>query len=370
MRGRFKTALICYGTVAVFLLLALAIKIARLRSPSSRRNAAGVEWNVDLRAFQRAYIQKLTAEGRRTIIDIALESLRQFNATIRSCSALASGGERRRLERARRWRFDDARHMNESLGKRGNQCTRLRERFAFLSAPLSVEEAAFPLAIGVRADCESARAFFALSAVYHPQNAHCVAIEGSCSEARRRHYRLLAECIPNVAIIVSRASLKTAIETAANRSWAESMRATVERSSRRFDASRGSSKWPTIGDIIKFGGDECRQPPHAPLAERSKRRIAAAHKSRARARASAPRWRRCRPARRRRQSTDEAPRRAARRVSRFLDAARAARGRRVSRQRAARAICGASIEQRSDDKASWRMPNRFSVAHTFRQFAS
>ncbi|KAH7711153.1 Protein GLY-16 [Aphelenchoides avenae] len=43
--------------------------------------------------------------------------------------------------------------------------------------------------------------YFMLSAVYHPQNAYCVAVDGNTTSEFKRRIGLLAECFPNVYVV-------------------------------------------------------------------------------------------------------------------------------------------------------------------------
>ena len=61
----------------------------------------------------------------------------------------------------------------------------------------------FPLGYGILAYKDAVQVYFMLSAVYHPQNAYCIAFDGKSSKEFKYRMELLAECFPNVFVMVS-----------------------------------------------------------------------------------------------------------------------------------------------------------------------
>lgn len=45
--------------------------------------------------------------------------------------------------------------------------------------------------------------YFMMSAVYQPQNAYCISVDGKSTAEFKRQMRLLAECFPNIHVMVS-----------------------------------------------------------------------------------------------------------------------------------------------------------------------
>lgn len=74
-------------------------------------------------------------------------------------------------------------------------------------APLSEEEANYPLAYGMIVYKDLAQLYFIMSSIYHPQNAYCIAVDGKSSTKFKKGVQNLAECLPNVTIIVSPPSI-------------------------------------------------------------------------------------------------------------------------------------------------------------------
>lgn len=45
--------------------------------------------------------------------------------------------------------------------------------------------------------------YFMISAVYQPQNAYCIAVDGKSTAEFKRQMHLLADCFPNIHVMVS-----------------------------------------------------------------------------------------------------------------------------------------------------------------------
>ncbi|KAH7703356.1 Protein GLY-15 a [Aphelenchoides avenae] len=67
--------------------------------------------------------------------------------------------------------------------------------------PLYDEERLFPIAYGLLVHPEKTQVYFLLSAIYQPQNAYCIAVDGKSSEALKRRMSLLAGCFPNIDVL-------------------------------------------------------------------------------------------------------------------------------------------------------------------------
>lgn len=124
-----------------------------------------------------------------------------------NCSQLAAGN-RTTLVEAKLFQVDfqellDAIFSVNAPEDDAQVCGRMRKTFDFLERPLSAEEAAFPLAYGFHVYKDLAQVLLAFSAFYHPQNLHCVGLDGRSDPEFKRRVHLLAHCLPNVTVIVS-----------------------------------------------------------------------------------------------------------------------------------------------------------------------
>lgn len=86
-------------------------------------------------------------------------------------------------------------------------CENIRSFFDFNMTPLSEEEANYPLAYGMIVYKDLAQLYFTMSSIYHPQNAYCIAVDKKSSAKFKKGLQKLAECLPNVIIIVSLPSI-------------------------------------------------------------------------------------------------------------------------------------------------------------------
>lgn len=84
-----------------------------------------------------------------------------------------------------------------------SKCSHTSAVLLLADRALSDEEAQFPLAYGMLVYKNAVQVYFMLSAVYHPQNAYCVAVDGNTTSEFKRRIGLLAECFPNVYVVVS-----------------------------------------------------------------------------------------------------------------------------------------------------------------------
>ncbi|KAH7702606.1 Protein GLY-15 a, partial [Aphelenchoides avenae] len=73
--------------------------------------------------------------------------------------------------------------------------------FGFFDRPLSEEERLYPIAYGLLVHAEAAQVYFLLSAIYQPQNAYCIAVDGKSSDTFKRRMALLADCFPNIDVL-------------------------------------------------------------------------------------------------------------------------------------------------------------------------
>lgn len=79
----------------------------------------------------------------------------------------------------------------------------VRETFAFPDEPRSQEEQEFPLAYGMLVHSRVTQVYVLMSAVYQPQNAYCIEVDGKGTAEFKRQMRLMAECFPNIHGMVS-----------------------------------------------------------------------------------------------------------------------------------------------------------------------
>ncbi|KAH7723888.1 Protein GLY-15 a [Aphelenchoides avenae] len=80
-------------------------------------------------------------------------------------------------------------------------CRSIRETFGFFDRPLSDEERLFPIAYGLLVHSEAVQVYFLLSAIYQPQNAYCIAVDGKSSDTFKSRMALLADCFPNIDVL-------------------------------------------------------------------------------------------------------------------------------------------------------------------------
>ncbi|KAH7723855.1 Protein GLY-15 a [Aphelenchoides avenae] len=106
------------------------------------------------------------------------------------------------IDRARQWRFDRDGFWSSTVSNEpGETCRSICEAFGFFNRPLSEEERLFPIAYGLLVHAEATQVYFLLSAIYQPQNAYCIAVDGKSSETFKRRMSLLADCYPNIDVL-------------------------------------------------------------------------------------------------------------------------------------------------------------------------
>jgi hypothetical protein len=82
------------------------------------------------------------------------------------------------------------------------RCSSIVSTFGFNEQPISDEESAYLLAFAItHLGNSTAQLYYTLSTLYHPQNMHCIAVESNSSVIEQ--VKKLAECLPNVEVIVS-----------------------------------------------------------------------------------------------------------------------------------------------------------------------
>ncbi|KAH7711303.1 Protein GLY-15 a [Aphelenchoides avenae] len=147
-----------------------------------------------------AAIKKLQDRGPNAAanqIRAVTERLPHFHDSV-DCDAVFAN-DSSAMNRARQWRFDgDAFWASTISTEVGYTCRSIREAFGFLDRPLSEEERLFPIAYGLLVHSEATQVYFLLSAIYQPQNAYCIAVDGKSSETFKHRMTLLADCFPNI----------------------------------------------------------------------------------------------------------------------------------------------------------------------------
>ncbi|TKR73869.1 hypothetical protein L596_021123 [Steinernema carpocapsae] len=109
----------------------------------------------------------------------------------------------KRVKVAEMWNFDENLYWKR-FGDFENICHEVKKTFGFIDKPLSQEEYEFPLAFSMLVHNNPVQILFSLSALYQPQNQFCLAIDaGATSEFQKQMY-LLADCFPNIFVMVSR----------------------------------------------------------------------------------------------------------------------------------------------------------------------
>ncbi|KAI6215786.1 hypothetical protein M3Y94_00425700 [Aphelenchoides besseyi] len=154
--------------------------------------------------FQRDLLTEYIRDKRRARVELALNDLPNFRREVGSCSRFTSekfwNESKSRYDGARNWEFDDESFIERQVGKE-RRCSSIIEKFAFLEEPLSAEEAAYPLAYGMIVYKNPAQVYYSLSAIYQPQNAYCIAVDGKSTPEFKQRMRDLAECLPHITVI-------------------------------------------------------------------------------------------------------------------------------------------------------------------------
>ncbi|KAI6187019.1 hypothetical protein M3Y98_00196600 [Aphelenchoides besseyi] len=168
----------------------------------------GVVQEMNANDFQREFWAQFIKDSRRARVELAVSDLPHFNRQVGSCSRFMSGAHRNetkswRYDEARSWKFDDETFMEHQLGtqKKFVSCSSIIDKFAFLEEPLSTEEAEYPLAYGMIVYKNAAQVYYSLSAIYQPQNAYCIAVDGKSASEFKQQMRDLAECLPHITVI-------------------------------------------------------------------------------------------------------------------------------------------------------------------------
>ncbi|KAH7704170.1 GLY-15 protein [Aphelenchoides avenae] len=141
----------------------------------------------------------------RRRVDLLMSRLPLFKGNVQ-CDAVFDN-DTAVIQSAKRWRFSgDAFWIEtmESATRRDNfinACQNIKENFAFFDEPLSREEHDFPLAYGILVHENAVQVYLMLSAIYQPQNAYCIAVDGKSSALFMERMNLLAECFPNIHVM-------------------------------------------------------------------------------------------------------------------------------------------------------------------------
>ncbi|WKY16191.1 hypothetical protein Q1695_001125 [Nippostrongylus brasiliensis] len=86
-------------------------------------------------------------------------------------------------------------------------CSKIRQYFVFEKAPLSKEEANYPLSYGLLVYKDIVQVMLELSIFYHPQNAYCIVVDQSTSQSFKDFISKLPTCFPNIDTFIGTKSI-------------------------------------------------------------------------------------------------------------------------------------------------------------------
>ncbi|CAD5229362.1 unnamed protein product [Bursaphelenchus okinawaensis] len=105
------------------------------------------------------------------------------------------------LQYAKSWKpnknkfIDSVYPTNDSI-----DCSQLKDMYDFNDAPLSSEEAEYPLAYGFHIYKDISQVLAVLSTFYHPQNAYCIGVDSRSTALFQNRVKLLEKCLGNVTV--------------------------------------------------------------------------------------------------------------------------------------------------------------------------
>ncbi|KAK6033442.1 Core-2/I-Branching enzyme [Ostertagia ostertagi] len=113
-----------------------------------------------------------------------------------NCDTVFNGGPD--LIKYKRWTFKYS-AIEKDLYESADTCDTIRRYFIFEDAPLSEEEANYPLAYGFLIYKDIVQVMLELSIFYHPQNAYCIMVDQGASREFKNFITKLPSCFNNTA---------------------------------------------------------------------------------------------------------------------------------------------------------------------------
>lgn len=128
---------------------------------------------------------------------------RQFSKDLPGCTAILSGNTEGRMEelqellmsRKKRDQLSEEFYINET-----QDCAVFTQNRGYLTAPLSAEEEAFPIAFSMVIHQQIEMFERLLRAIYAPQNVYCVHVDQKSPPEFQNAVRAIVSCFPNVFI--------------------------------------------------------------------------------------------------------------------------------------------------------------------------
>uniref|UniRef100_A0A915C642 Kinesin motor domain-containing protein n=1 Tax=Parascaris univalens TaxID=6257 RepID=A0A915C642_PARUN len=140
-------------------------------------------------------------EKYRAQLNKAMENISVDFSTI-DCDALFSKNvykTSRNIAKKYSYRFNKEDLILKSPMK--DRCSLIKQIFGFNETPLSKEEEEFPLAYAALVYKWTDEVFYMFSALYHPQNVYCIAIDRKSDPSFMSSVLLLGKCFPNIQIM-------------------------------------------------------------------------------------------------------------------------------------------------------------------------
>lgn len=142
-------------------------------------------------------------EEYRKLLSVALKEISDFEKF--DCEALINGNlTDKDMKKAKQWKYSTREDYSilKAVG-RTQRCNYLKSHYGFNLQPLSAEEEEFPIAYGILTHKWADQVFYMMSAVYHPQNAYCMAVDNGSSADFKSAMQTLQECFPNVHVMIA-----------------------------------------------------------------------------------------------------------------------------------------------------------------------
>ncbi|KAK6052327.1 hypothetical protein COOONC_10166, partial [Cooperia oncophora] len=121
-----------------------------------------------------------------------------------NCNAVVTGG--RSFQKYKYWSFQ-YKAIEKELLHSNDVCATIRKYFVFEDAPLSQEEANYPLSYGLLIYKDIVQVMLELSIFYHPQNVYCIMVDQGAKRKFKDFIRKLPSCFSNIVTNVSSFSL-------------------------------------------------------------------------------------------------------------------------------------------------------------------
>ncbi|VDK48738.1 unnamed protein product [Anisakis simplex] len=150
------------------------------------------QWNYDY--ARRVYNEKL---------HVAIKNIGLMESGIDCNKLTRENGSALYRERTKRWKYNfNISNPLLKLRNRTGRCNYLTNQYGFNTLPLSDEEKEFPIAYGLLIFKNAIQIYHMMSAIYHPQNAYCIAISNGSDAEFKRSVNFIGECFPNVHVMI------------------------------------------------------------------------------------------------------------------------------------------------------------------------